>query len=69
MGDIGAGLLGLVADAWGVSTVPKLITLMSLVGFIRILMVPDASKSAGERRKRFSPDSDSPDLDRDSIRN
>jgi len=39
MGGIGAYLLGLVADAWGVLTVLKLIAYMPAVGMIPLLMV------------------------------
>ncbi len=39
MGGIGAGLLGLVADAWGVLTVLKLIAWMPAVGSIPILII------------------------------
>jgi FSR family fosmidomycin resistance protein-like MFS transporter len=45
MGGVGAGLLGIVADAWGVFAVLKLITLMPAVGFIPILMIPYAPKN------------------------
>ena len=40
MGGVGAGLLGIVADSWGVMTVLKLIAYMPAVGFIPILMIP-----------------------------
>jgi FSR family fosmidomycin resistance protein-like MFS transporter len=40
MGGIGAGLLGIVADSWGVMTVLKLIVYMPAVGFIPALMIP-----------------------------
>jgi FSR family fosmidomycin resistance protein-like MFS transporter len=40
MGGIGAGLLGIVADSWGVTTVLKLIVYMPAVGFIPALMIP-----------------------------
>ena len=39
MGGIGAGLLGIVADSWGVMTVLKLIVYMPAVGFIPALMI------------------------------
>jgi FSR family fosmidomycin resistance protein-like MFS transporter len=39
MGGIGAGLLGLVADTWGILTVLKLIVFMPLAGVIPILMI------------------------------
>jgi len=39
MGGIGAGLLGMVADSWGILTVIKLIALMPGAGFIPILMI------------------------------
>jgi FSR family fosmidomycin resistance protein-like MFS transporter len=39
MGGLGAGLLGLIADAWGILTVVKLIALMPAIGFIPILMI------------------------------
>jgi FSR family fosmidomycin resistance protein-like MFS transporter len=45
MGGVGAGLLGIIADAWGVFAVLKLITLMPAVGFIPILMIPHPLKS------------------------
>jgi FSR family fosmidomycin resistance protein-like MFS transporter len=40
MGGIGAGLLGIVADSWGVMTVLKLIVYMPAVGFVPALMIP-----------------------------
>lgn len=40
MGGIGAGLLGIVADSWGIMTVLKLIAYMPAIGFIPILMIP-----------------------------
>ena len=40
MGGIGAGLLGIVADSWGVMTVLKLIVFMPAVGFVPALMIP-----------------------------
>jgi FSR family fosmidomycin resistance protein-like MFS transporter len=40
MGGVGAGLLGIVADSWGVMTVLKLIVYMPAVGFIPALMIP-----------------------------
>ena len=40
MGGIGAGLLGMVADSWGVMTVLKLIVYMPAVGFIPAFMIP-----------------------------
>ena len=39
MGGIGAGLLGLVADAWGILTVIKLIAFMPAVGSIPLWML------------------------------
>lgn len=39
MGGIGAGLLGMVADSWGILTVIKLIALMPAAGFVPILMI------------------------------
>jgi FSR family fosmidomycin resistance protein-like MFS transporter len=39
MGGIGAGLLGIVADSWGVMTVLKLIAYMPAVGFVPALMI------------------------------
>lgn len=39
MGGIGAGLLGFVADGWGISTVLKLIAYMPAVGSIPILLI------------------------------
>lgn len=39
MGGIGAGLLGMVADSWGILTVVRLIALMPAAGFIPILMI------------------------------
>ncbi len=44
MGGVGAGLLGIVADSWGVMTVLKLIVYMPAVGFIPALMIPYDSK-------------------------
>ncbi len=40
MGGVGAGLLGMVADSWGVMTVLKLIAYMPAVGFIPALLIP-----------------------------
>jgi len=40
MGGIGAGLLGIVADSWGVMTVLKLIVYMPAIGLIPALMIP-----------------------------
>jgi FSR family fosmidomycin resistance protein-like MFS transporter len=40
IGGVGAGLLGIVADSWGVITVLKLIAYMPAIGFIPILMIP-----------------------------
>lgn len=40
VGGLGAGVLGLVADTWGILTVVKLIAFMPAVGFIPILMIP-----------------------------
>jgi len=40
MGGIGAGLLGIVADFWGILTVLKLIACMPAVGCIPILLIP-----------------------------
>jgi MFS transporter, FSR family, fosmidomycin resistance protein len=40
MGGIGAGLLGVVADSWGVMMVLKSIVYMPAVGFIPALMIP-----------------------------
>jgi FSR family fosmidomycin resistance protein-like MFS transporter len=40
MGGVGAGLLGVVADSWGVMTVLKLIVYMPAAGFIPALMIP-----------------------------
>jgi len=39
IGGIGAGLLGLVADAWGILTVLRLILIMPAVGLLPLLMV------------------------------
>lgn len=39
MGGIGAGLLGVVADSFGILNVIKLISLMPAVGFVPILMI------------------------------
>ena len=39
VGGLGAGLLGLIADAWGILTVVKLIAFMPAIGFIPILMI------------------------------
>ena len=44
MGGIGAGLLGIVADSWGVMTVLKLIMYMPAVGFVPAFMIPYDSK-------------------------
>jgi FSR family fosmidomycin resistance protein-like MFS transporter len=46
MGGIGAGLLGMVADSWGVMTVLKLIAFMPAVGFIPAVMIPYDLKTA-----------------------
>ena len=40
VGGLGAGFLGIVADAWGVLAVIKLITVMPAIGFIPALMIP-----------------------------
>jgi FSR family fosmidomycin resistance protein-like MFS transporter len=47
MGGIGAGLLGIVADSWGVMTVLKLIAYMPAVGFIPPLLIPYPSERRG----------------------
>ena len=39
IGGVGAGLLGLVADVWGILTVLRLIVIMPAVGLIPLLMV------------------------------
>jgi FSR family fosmidomycin resistance protein-like MFS transporter len=39
VGGLGAGLLGIVADTWGILTVVKLIAFMPAIGFIPILMI------------------------------
>jgi FSR family fosmidomycin resistance protein-like MFS transporter len=39
VGGLGAGLLGIVADTWGIFTVVKLIAFMPAIGFIPILMI------------------------------
>jgi FSR family fosmidomycin resistance protein-like MFS transporter len=44
MGGVGAGLLGIVADSWGVMTVLKLIVYMPAIGLIPALMIPYHSK-------------------------
>jgi FSR family fosmidomycin resistance protein-like MFS transporter len=44
MGGVGAGLLGIVADSWGVVTVLKLIAYMPAIGLIPALMIPYHSK-------------------------
>lgn len=46
MGGIGAGLLGIVADSWGVMSVLKLIVCMPAVGFIPAVMIPYNLKTA-----------------------
>ena len=46
MGGIGAGVLGLMADTWGVLTVFKLMVVMPAVGLIPIMMVRDPRKPA-----------------------
>ena len=48
MGGVGAGLLGIVADSWGVMTVLKLIVYMPAVGFIPGLMIPYPSQMASK---------------------
>jgi len=40
MGGVGAGLLGMVADSWGVMTVLKLIAYMPAVGFVPAVLIP-----------------------------
>ncbi len=45
MGGIGAGLLGIVADTWGVLTVLRLIAYMPAVGFVPALMIPYGFKT------------------------
>jgi FSR family fosmidomycin resistance protein-like MFS transporter len=44
MGGIGAGLLGIVADSWGIVAVLKFIAYMPAVGFIPALMISYDSK-------------------------
>ena len=44
VGGLGAGFLGIVADAWGVLAVIKLITVMPAIGFIPALMIPSPLK-------------------------
>ena len=44
IGGVGAGLLGLVADRWGILTVLRLIITMPAVGLIPLLMVSDPMK-------------------------
>jgi FSR family fosmidomycin resistance protein-like MFS transporter len=39
MGGIGAGLLGIVADTWGILTVMKIVSIMPLAGFFPVLFV------------------------------
>jgi FSR family fosmidomycin resistance protein-like MFS transporter len=39
MGGVGAGLLGRIADTWGILTVIKLISIMPAVGLIPLLMI------------------------------
>lgn len=46
MGGVGAGLLGLVADAWGVLTVLKVIAFMPAAGLIPLLFLPDPMRKA-----------------------
>lgn len=48
MGGLGAGLLGLVADAWGMLMVLKLIAFMPVVGFIPIVFMSDPEQKAAE---------------------
>jgi len=50
MGGIGAGLLGIVADSWGILTVLKLIAFMPAVGFVPILMIPYRFNPGGSRK-------------------
>jgi len=50
MGGIGAGLLGIVADSWGIMTVLKLIAFMPAVGFVPILMIPYRFNPGGSRK-------------------
>jgi FSR family fosmidomycin resistance protein-like MFS transporter len=40
IGGVGAGLLGIIADSWGILAVLQLITAMPAVGFIPILLIP-----------------------------
>jgi FSR family fosmidomycin resistance protein-like MFS transporter len=40
IGGVGAGLLGIVADSWGILAVLQLITAMPAVGFIPVLLTP-----------------------------
>ena len=50
MGGVGAGLLGIVADSWGVLTVLKLIAYMPAVGFIPALLIPYDFKTPKDER-------------------
>jgi len=40
IGGVGAGLLGMIADSWGILAVLQLITVMPAVGFVPILLTP-----------------------------
>ncbi len=44
MGGVGAGLLGRIADTWGILTVIKLISIMPAVGLIPLLMISYPAK-------------------------
>jgi MFS transporter, FSR family, fosmidomycin resistance protein len=52
IGGVGAGLLGLVADAWGIQTVLRLITIMPAVGLFPLLMVSYPAKRADKVLQR-----------------
>ena len=52
MGGVGAGLLGLVADAWGVAMVLRLIALMPIAGLIPLLLMPDPWRRVGGELRR-----------------
>ena len=40
IGGVGAGLLGIIADSWGILAVLQLIVVMPAVGFVPILLIP-----------------------------
>jgi FSR family fosmidomycin resistance protein-like MFS transporter len=46
VGGVGAGLLGIVADSWGIITVIRLIVIMPAVALLPILLMREPAKAA-----------------------